>query len=162
MLELRVLTPDDWSLWRELRLASLGDAPYAFGSKLADWEHAPEHRWRERLEFPWLHVAALAEDRPVGVVCGRPAGDAGVAELMSFWVAAEARGQNVATTLVQVVERWASERGHGRLRLGVWPDNARAIAFYRRSGFTEVERPGERVVDGRRELSFEKRLGRAE
>lgn len=157
-----MLTPADWRLWRELRLASLRDAPYAFGSKLADWEDAPEHRWRDRLEFPWLHVAALMEDRAVGVACGRLAEEPGVAELMSFWVAPEVRGQDVAAMLVETVEQWASERGCGRLRLGVWSDNARAIAFYRRAGFTEVERPGDRVVDGRRELSFEKRLGESE
>jgi ribosomal protein S18 acetylase RimI-like enzyme len=32
VIELRELTADDWPLWRELRLAALEEAPYAFGS----------------------------------------------------------------------------------------------------------------------------------
>lgn len=51
VIELRVLTPDHWPAWRELRLAALAEAPYAFGSRLADWQgdRDREQRWRDRL-----------------------------------------------------------------------------------------------------------------
>ena len=35
MIELQVLTPDDWRTWRRLRLAALAEAPHAFSSRLA-------------------------------------------------------------------------------------------------------------------------------
>ncbi|MFJ1458216.1 GNAT family N-acetyltransferase [Nocardia sp. N2S4-5] len=38
MIEMRVLTADNWMLWRELRLQALAEAPQAFGSRLADWQ----------------------------------------------------------------------------------------------------------------------------
>jgi hypothetical protein len=52
VIVVRVLTVDDWSEWRVLRLAALRDAPQAFGSKLADWqgEGDSERRWRGRLD----------------------------------------------------------------------------------------------------------------
>ena len=54
MVELWVVTPEAWRTWRELRLAALAEAPYAFTSRLADWqgEGDREDRWRERLEIP--------------------------------------------------------------------------------------------------------------
>ena len=33
MIEVRVLVPDDWRTWRELRLAALAEATYTFGSR---------------------------------------------------------------------------------------------------------------------------------
>ncbi|HEY0700829.1 MAG TPA: glycosyltransferase, partial [Micromonospora sp.] len=50
---LRALDPEDWRLWRVARLAALAEAPYAFGSQLADWQGPGdrEERWRSRLSL---------------------------------------------------------------------------------------------------------------
>ena len=44
------------------------------------------------------------------------------------------RGRRVDVTL----RRAGASVGHGRLLVGVWQKNPRAIAFYQRSGFTTV------------------------
>lgn len=143
VIELRTLSPDDWQVWRALRLAALAEAPYAFGSRLADWqgENDREDRWRERLSLPDSHnVAAQLEGEPVGIVTGLPAdGEGGattdVVELISMWVAPECRGHGVGNALIQEVARWAREVGAGTLRLNVAEGNRAANSLYERHGF---------------------------
>ncbi|MFD7826955.1 hypothetical protein ACFV6I_05710, partial [Kitasatospora sp. NPDC059803] len=72
MVTLRILTTDDWPLWRDLRLAALSDAPHAFKARLADWHQGGEERWRTRLHLPGTHHVAALLDGPAG-----PAGPAG-------------------------------------------------------------------------------------
>lgn len=133
-----MLTAQDWPVWRELRLAALAEAPYAFGSTLADWRDAPEQRWRDRLGDETHDVAArLDELGPVGMVSGVRPDDTGVAELISMWVAPAARGRHVGDALVQHVLSWARGGDAHSLALDVVVANEAAVALYRRHGFVE-------------------------
>lgn len=138
VIELRTLTPDDWATWRELRLAALAEAPYAFGSRLADWqgEGDTEDRWRAHLCIPHsYHVAAVRDGEPVGGAGGIPTRVPDEVELVSMWVSPQARGADVGNRLVRAVERWARHGGARMLRLAVAEGNASALALYRRHGF---------------------------
>ncbi|MFP8962191.1 GNAT family N-acetyltransferase [Streptomyces nanhaiensis] len=150
---MRELTAGDWAGWRELRLAALAEAPYAFGSRLADWQGGGdrEERWRARLGVPGAHFAALLEGRPVGQVSGvaEPGGEA--AELVSMWVGPDARGRGVGDALVRAVEGWARRAGARKLRLSVMPGNEHAAALYRRHGFEDLGPVGDGLPGGRRE-----------
>ena len=137
-VELRVVTTDDWELWRSLRLEALADAPYAFGSTFADWEEAPEARWRERLSLPGGHdLVALADGRPVGMATGVPA-EPGTVSLISMYVARDARGTGVAGALIGRIAQWAADRGAARLCLDVRADNTAALRSYERLGLVVV------------------------
>lgn len=139
-INLKVLTPDDWYLWRELRLQALAEAPYAFGSRLADWEHAPEMRWRERLELPGSHnVIACLGEHSVGMVTGLPL-ESGLHELISMWVAPLGRGQGVGDALITEVTGWARASDSRELHLDVLEYNAHAIRLYTRHGFIDTGR----------------------
>jgi ribosomal protein S18 acetylase RimI-like enzyme len=152
MIELRVLESDDWPLWRELRLAALAEAPYAFGSTLAQWQGDGdrEERWRGRLEAGGAHnVVAVLGGRPAGMASGMPVEEmADSVELISMWVSPEARGRGVGDSLIGEVARWATERGARTLLLSVMPANSRAIALYERHGFTDTDIPGDPLPDG--------------
>ncbi len=150
VIEVHVLTPGDWVLWRKLRLAALAEAPSAFGSRLSDWQGAGdrEERWRARLGIPGSYnVVAVLDGQLAGMASGVPAGD-GVAELISMWVNPAARGWGVGDQLVEAVERWARQQGAGMLRLAVVQGNENAAALYWRNGFAATGELGDLMPDG--------------
>jgi GNAT superfamily N-acetyltransferase len=160
--ELRVLTEDDWPVWRELRLAALAEAPQAFGSQLADWQGPGdrEERWRGRLSIPGSYnLVAVVDGKPAGMATGIPDDEPGVAELISMWVSPAARGRGVGDLLLGAVEQWARQAGAGVLKLAVTETNANARALYLRRGFSDTDDPAELMPDGMRwEVTMAKRL----
>jgi hypothetical protein len=84
---LRRLSPDDWLLWREVRLRALEDSPDAFGATLSEWGAAGEDRWRSRLGTVPFNVVAVLGDDPVGQASGTELGDDGRVELVSMSLA---------------------------------------------------------------------------
>ncbi|MFE2410219.1 GNAT family N-acetyltransferase [Kitasatospora sp. NPDC059408] len=163
MLELRILSSDDWPVFRELRLAALAEAPYAFGSTLADWQGPGDHedRWRSRLEIPGaLDLVAVLDGTPVAMASGVPADeDPTAAELISMWVAPQARGRGAGDLLITEIATWAAAQGCTTLKLAVTPHNDAAIALYRRHAFADTDELGDLLDDGTgRELVLAKPL----
>lgn len=142
MIKLQNIGPSEWELWKEQRLAALKEAPYAFGSKLAEWEDVPEQRWRARLSIPNAsQFLAFLDGKAVGMVGGILANEPGaeVVDLVSLWVAPAARGHGVGDALIAAVEEWARGIGAVRLRLEVVVHNRPARGLYVRNGFVDVE-----------------------
>jgi ribosomal protein S18 acetylase RimI-like enzyme len=160
VIELRELTADDWQTWRELRLAALEEAPYAFGSQLADWVDAEEERWRARLEIPGSrNYIAVLDGTPVGMASGVRADEHGVVELISMWIAPAGRGRGIGDQLMAQVEQWAREAEAHTLQLSVADGNEKAHTLYLRSGFADTGIEGELMPDGiRHEIVMRKPL----
>jgi ribosomal protein S18 acetylase RimI-like enzyme len=138
MPKLRVVSPDDWRAWRDLRLFALEESPQAFGSRLADWQGDGdrEERWRDRLSRVPFNVVVFEGDVPVGMASGAPDGDS--VELISMYVRPGARGAGVSDRLVDAVAAWAAAQGATQMVLAVRTSNERAKAFYQRQGFQEI------------------------
>ncbi len=139
-IHLRKIGVDDWPLWRRLRLHALEEAPYAFGSRLADWQgHGDtETRWRGRLSDVPLNIVAECQETAAGMVSATARAPDGTIELISMWVAPLARGSGVGDLLVDAVIQWACEQHASRVALAVVEGNERALALYRRHGFTDA------------------------
>ena len=151
MIVIREVTPDDWELMRDVRLAALAEAPYAFGSTYAREAGFTEERWRGRISersvtfFAQAGPAegtAPADSAAPGRGAGELAGLGGVfvedgaPELVSMWVRPGARGLGVGQALVEAAAAWARGRGYPALSLWVTEGNAAARRLYERCGFT--------------------------
>lgn len=133
----RELGPDDWELFRRVRLAALAESPGAFGSRHEDWVDAGQERWRARLTDVPLNLVLLAEGELVGMVSCTAVAD-GTAELISLWVSPAARGLGVGDEAVRRVLAWAGAYGAQRLVLSVKITNDAARRLYERHGFRLV------------------------
>jgi len=155
---LRVLTGDDWALWRDVRLAALAEAPQAFKHRIEDWHRGGEERWRAGFTSPGTYnIVAFKHDRAVGMARGIPVGT-DVCELRSVWVSPEARGRQVGDRMIEAIAHWALRLGATTLRLTVIPDNHSAIRLYRRHGFAFSGQLGDALPGGDREQVMVKAL----
>ena len=81
----------------------------------------------------------VADQAPPGVRLDGPV------ELVRFYVEGEWHGRGVAQLLMAECVAEARRRGGRTLWLGVWQENPRAIAFYRKAGFGVVGRTAFRL-----------------
>jgi ribosomal protein S18 acetylase RimI-like enzyme len=161
VIELRQLVPDDWKDWRELRLAALADAPFAFGSRYEDWVDAEEERWRARLSVPGSYnLIAFLDGTPAGLASGLPSHDEpDVRELVSMWISPAARGRGLGDHLMAAIETWARSDGAVAVELSVVQGNDNAQALYARHGYELTDKSGDLMPDGiHRELVLRKTL----
>ncbi|MCC5581211.1 GNAT family N-acetyltransferase [Microtetraspora sp. AC03309] len=136
-VSMRRIGPDDWAVWRELRLAALADAPDAFGASLATEQTYDEATWRARLRPEGgLWAIAFRDVTPVGIVGAHfPEEGPDAVELISMWVHPSARGDGTADILVNEVIAWAEEQRYPTIALYVVEGNDRARRLYERLGF---------------------------
>ncbi|MEQ5872813.1 MarR family transcriptional regulator [Sagittula sp. NFXS13] len=99
-------------------------------------------------------LIALSDGLPIGCV-GLKGTDKGYAEIKRLWVSQSARGMGLAGQLMDTVEDRARSLGIDLLRLDTNSALPEAIAFYRKRGWTEIDRFNE---DPYPDFFFEKRL----
>ena len=127
------LTGDDWRLLRDVRLAALADAPYAYGSSLAHEERFGEAEWRRRLAGG-LWTVALQDTEPVGLI-GAFLPEQDTPMLVAMWVRPGSRGLGIGDLLITDVLRWAAENRWSRVVLRVADGNDAARKLFLRHGF---------------------------
>ena len=144
---IRPLYPDEWAIYRELRLRSLADAPDAFYSTLDAESARSAEDWAARLAA----AAVSGADCPlVAELDGQPAGlvwakmdsiNPLLVHLFQMWVAPECRGKGVGRGLLDAALAWAREREVRFAELDVTLGNASALRLYERAGFKAVNAP---------------------
>lgn len=140
-MRVRRIAAGEWPRWRELRLAMLKDAPYAFGSTYADALTFAEDAWRERVTRMATATDTtmyVAEDEDTGdwLACAGGYVEDGIPNVFGVWTRPDARGKGHATACIQQVIAWARESGATEIRLCATDTNEAARRVYDRLGFT--------------------------
>jgi len=139
------ITPSNISVFKDVRLRALQEAPYAFGSTYAREVQFTEAEWLQRLER-WNGESGAGYLAMEGnVACGIAGSlldenDPTRAQLVSMWTAPTHRKSGVGRLLVGAVFDWAKARDVRTLLLMVVGNNERAIRFYQTLGFTKTGR----------------------
>jgi len=134
-------TSEDWERVRHVRVRALADAPFAFGSRLEEEQSQPESFWRARLESEArATLLALNDDETVGLARTLLAtDDSASAELVSMWVAPQARGHGVGRRLVGAVIEWTRLHDATSVELWVTETNEIARGLYESCGFVPTD-----------------------
>jgi ribosomal protein S18 acetylase RimI-like enzyme len=139
----------DGEILHSLRIASLKDAPFAFGAKLDDVLSQPAQAFhdaavRHSISDISTSFIAFSGEQAIGTVGAffdhRSPNQAFICAL---WVAPQFRGGNRARTLVTVAVAWLVARCADEVFAWVADNNTRALALYRKVGFmpTAVSQP---------------------
>ena len=145
MITVRRIQAGEIELYKQVRLASLQDAPYAFEITYDSARRRTDETWRERAESgvqgtDGATFFAFSEDVPIGIAAiFRTQDQADLGELMQVWVNSDYRGTSVAWDLMDAIFKWAGENSYRRIIAGVTSVNARALKFYTRYGFSIMD-----------------------
>jgi len=146
--DVRELSPDDWQLLRDARLAALDESPHAFLSAYADEVAWGEDKWRHTLETAnWL---AVGETPLLGVLRSfRDPDQPWLWQVESSWVAPTHRELGIFRALLHDLVSRLRCIGASGLLLWVFADNHPAWRVYRKLGFEPTGEyqtlPGDRV-----------------
>ncbi|QQX81139.1 GNAT family N-acetyltransferase [Shewanella sp. KX20019] len=140
-IEIQVLRPQDWHKYKGLRLASLQDAPDAFGSTYQKEVNFAEAQWRVRLDVEpqsksILPLVATSDGVAVGLAFGmRHNPNDQTIHVYQMWVAKSARGYGIGQLLLQKIIDWAVSLDADFVSLEVTVTNFAAVKLYQAMGF---------------------------
>ena len=160
MKTIRPTTAQDWRTLKHLRLAALLDAPQAFGLRYETAVYHSDAAWRERAAgTPDLAYFVGFIDDDAAAMIGAWFSPEREFKLISMWAKPEYRGTGVAASLVDAVKVRAVGLGHTSVVLSVAAENHRAVAFYRKQGFSFL--PEWEPLAGNPHVSLQKMLWQA-
>lgn len=141
---LRRVRTNEATLYKDLRLGALQEAPEAFCTQYAEAAARDEESWSAQADENATSndralFLAFADNAPIGLAgIYRSEQDEHLGELCQVWVAPTYRGSGVAVALIDAVCAWASERDFTTILATIRAGNDRAVRFYRKYGFTDA------------------------
>jgi putative acetyltransferase len=100
-----------------------------------------------------LFLVVTEEEKVVGTGAVKKL-DEGTAELKRLWLLEEYHGQGIGYQIMLNLMRFARENGYACIRLQTTHSQTRAIAFYKKLGFYEIESYHEGMDDVSMEMNL--------
>jgi len=144
MIQIRPILPHQWQLHKNVRLAALAEAPYAFSTTLesaqarsdSDWGALTDRYARNENSITYF---AFQGEQPCGMAaCVRQDDQA---EMLAVWVDPAFRRMGIGRALIDYAVDWAASQGVTTLKVGVFDDNLGARALYTAAGFQDLGEP---------------------
>jgi RimJ/RimL family protein N-acetyltransferase len=154
MRAIRRIQIGETDLFKQMRLASLRDAPYAFSSNYESALQRSAESWREQADSTAqgsdrATFIAFSDDAPIGIAAlYRLPDKLDIGEVLQVWVAPEYRGTGAAGELMDAVFKWAGDNSFRAIIGRITNENTRALQFYRKYGFAHTKEASLNSSDG--------------
>jgi len=151
---IRRLQIGEAELFKQVRLMSLRDAPFAFSSTYASALQRSEESWREQADSTSLGsdratFIAFSDEEPIGIAALYRLEDREeIGKLLQVWVAPEHRGTGLIWELMDAIFEWAGENNFRTILSRVRTGNTRAYNFYIKYGFLDNDEFASPDFDG--------------
>jgi len=135
-MKIKLLTADDWKIWKKLRLEALQDSPMSFGSSYEEELHWPDLEVQNELNKSNI-FGAFVDDMFVAsagfyTLNSMKTKHRGI--IWGMYTHPEYRKQGIASALIQAVVTHAKSHVN-QVHLTCVTNNLAAIQFYLRHGF---------------------------
>ncbi|GER15808.1 GNAT family N-acetyltransferase [Variovorax boronicumulans] len=133
--------PDEWKIYRDLRLRALLDSPDAFGSTYEAEAMRADAMWSARIAAATSSgkdrvLFAFNRNDACGLIwCKLSNDEPAVADLFQMWVDPASRGMGAGRALLKEAISWAESVGANRVHLGVTAGDTPALRLYAACGF---------------------------
>ena len=150
------LDENQWTRYRDIRLAALESDGHAFGGNLESERLFTESEWRTKAR-QYIALVAVVGAEDIGMMTVENLkGDFGATSWVgSCWVDPEYRQHRALRALFEYLDLHAAQRDWSVQGLGVWVDNEIAITAYEKLGF---EKMGEKQESTRKPGMYYQRM----
>ena len=150
------LDENQWTSYRDIRLAALESDGHAFGGNLDSERLFTESEWRSKAR-QYIALVAVVGAEDIGMMTVENLkGDFGATSWVgSCWVDPEYRQHGALRALFEYLDIHAAQRDWSVQGLGVWVDNEIAITAYEKLGF---EKMGEKQESTRKPGMYYQRM----
>ena len=150
------LDENQWTRYRDIRLAALESDGHAFGGNLDSERLFTESEWRSKAR-QYIALVAVVGAEDIGMMTVENLkGDFGATSWVgSCWVDPEYRQHGALRALFEYLDLHAAQRDWSVQGLGVWVDNEIAISAYEKLGF---EKMGEKQESTRKPGMYYQRM----